>query len=47
MMSDEEIIERFDTDWDITVERLAQMAHRTVGYVRNLLMEEKETEDES
>ena len=39
-MTDAEIIERFDTDWNITIEELARLEERSESYVNRLLREE-------
>ena len=43
-MTDAEIIERFDADWNITIEELARLAERSVSYVNRLLREENDDE---
>lgn len=39
-MTDEEIIERYDSDWNMTVGRLADLSGRTVHYIKRLLLNE-------
>ena len=44
-MQDFEIIELFDTNWDITLQELARLSGRTVPELKRVLMAQPEWND--